>query len=51
MAVIDRGTIVACGTMAELRDQAQAEESGLEGIFLRLTGGESERELMKVLAG
>jgi ABC-2 type transport system ATP-binding protein len=51
MAVIQTGRIVAEGTMDELRDQAQSEASGLEDIFLRLTGGASERELMAVLAG
>ncbi|MGH7541843.1 MAG: ABC transporter ATP-binding protein [Gemmatimonadota bacterium] len=51
MAVIDHGRIVAQGTMAELREHAAAHESGLEEIFLRLTGGVTERELMRVLAG
>lgn len=51
MVVIDQGRIVARGTMAELRDQAAAQDSGLEEIFLRLTGGAAERELMRVLAG
>jgi len=51
LAVIAEGRIVAQGTMDELRGQAEAADSGLEDIFLRLTGGESQRELMKVLAG
>jgi ABC-2 type transport system ATP-binding protein len=51
MAVIQTGQIVAEGTMDELRAQAESEGSGLEEIFLRLTGGASERELLAVLAG
>jgi ABC-2 type transport system ATP-binding protein len=51
LAVISGGKIVAHGSMDELRNQAESANSGLEEIFLRLTGGESQRELMKVLAG
>jgi len=51
LAVIAGGRIVAQGTMDELRAQAETSESGLEEIFLRLTGGAEQRELMKVLAG
>ncbi|MFV1985730.1 MAG: ABC transporter ATP-binding protein [Gemmatimonadota bacterium] len=51
LAVINEGKIVAQGTMDELRGQAESQGSGLEEIFLKLTGGESPRELMKVLAG
>ncbi|MDX1579302.1 MAG: ABC transporter ATP-binding protein [Gemmatimonadota bacterium] len=51
LAVISEGSIVAQGTMDELRGKAESQGSGLEEIFLRLTGGESERELMRVLAG
>ena len=51
MALIQTGRIVAEGTMDELRAQAESEGSGLEEIFLKLTGGASERELMAVLSG
>ena len=51
LAVINDGRIVASGTMDELRDQSEADGNGLEDIFLRLTGGQSQRELMHVLAG
>ncbi len=51
LAVIAEGRIIALGTMDELRAQAESAESGLEQVFLRLTGGESQRELMRVLAG
>ena len=49
MAVIDQGRIVAQGTMDDLRNQAAASEGGLEAIFLKLTGGAVERELVAVL--
>lgn len=49
MAVIDTGRIVALGSVEDLRAQAKAESSGLEEIFLRLTGGAAERELLRVL--
>jgi ABC-2 type transport system ATP-binding protein len=51
MAVIDTGRIVALGSVEDLRAQAKAESSGLEEIFLRLTGGTAERELLRVLDG
>lgn len=51
MAVIHAGRIVALGSVDELRAQAKAESSGLEEIFLRLTGGAAERELLRVLDG
>ncbi len=51
LAVISQGNIVAYGTMDELRVEAESEGSGLEEIFLRLTGGESQIEVMRVLAG
>jgi len=51
LAVIDGGVVLAQGTMEDLRAQASSEDHGLEEIFLRLTGGESEAELMSVLSG
>ena len=51
MAVIDRGRIVAEGTMDDLRRTAAAREAGLETVFLKLTGGVSDRELAAVLGG
>ncbi len=51
LAVISEGKVVALGTMDELRGQAESRGSGLEEIFLKLTGGEEQRELMNVLAG
>jgi ABC-2 type transport system ATP-binding protein len=51
MAVIDTGRIVALGSVEDLREQAKTESSGLEEIFLRLTGGAAEQELLRVLDG
>jgi ABC-2 type transport system ATP-binding protein len=36
IGIIDKGRLVACGTMAELKALDRAEKS-LEGIFLELT--------------
>ena len=49
IAIIQRGVIRACGTMDELRASAEEGESGLEDIFLRLTGEGVARELIEVL--
>ena len=48
IAIVNGGKIVACGTMGELRSGAQ-HGSGLEEIFLRLTGQQSARNLVDVL--
>jgi ABC-2 type transport system ATP-binding protein len=47
IAIINGGSIVACGTMNELR--AGARGGDLEEIFLRLTGQQAARNLMDVL--
>ena len=49
VGIIDRGRVVATGTLAELRLQARAEAVSLEDIFLQLTGGSEERELAAYL--
>jgi len=51
VAIIQRGEIRAQGTLAELRAAAgsNGHESGLEEIFLRLTGERATRELVDVL--
>ncbi len=46
--IIDRGRIVAAGSMAELR--ARQGEGSLEDIFLKLTGGAEYAEIAQVLA-
>jgi len=48
IAIIQGGSIVASGTMDELRQQTQ-EGLSLEDLFLRLTGGEGAQELSAVL--
>ncbi len=48
IAIIQRGKIVARGTMDELRVQYNADGS-LEDLFLKLTGGVTMRELAAVL--
>jgi ABC-2 type transport system ATP-binding protein len=49
IGIIQRGEIRACGTMDELRASAESGVSGLEDIFLRLTGEGLARELVEVL--
>jgi len=49
IAIIQRGVIRASGTMSELRASAESGVTGLEEIFLRLTGEGLSRELVEVL--
>ncbi len=49
IAIIQEGKIRAQGTMADLRRNATGGASGLEEIFLRLTGENAARELVDVL--
>ena len=49
VGIIDRGQVVATGTLDELRQQAQRNAYSLEDIFLQLTGGSEERELAAFL--
>ncbi len=49
VGIIDRGRVIATGTLEELRQQAQREAYSLEDIFLQLTGGIEERELAAYL--
>jgi ABC-2 type transport system ATP-binding protein len=39
IGIIDQGRMLACGTLAEIRRHARAEEP-LEHLFLKLTGGD-----------
>jgi ABC-2 type transport system ATP-binding protein len=50
IAIIRGGTLVAYGTMDELRKQHDAGDSTLEALFLKLTGGITERELSDLFA-
>lgn len=47
IGIMQRGRLVACGTMAELRGAHEADH--LEDIFLRLTGETLERSVAEVL--
>jgi ABC-2 type transport system ATP-binding protein len=47
--IINRGRIVASGTIAELRGSGTGETGSLEDIFLELTGGAEYAEIAEVL--
>jgi ABC-2 type transport system ATP-binding protein len=49
IAIIQHGRIVACGTMAQLREQTASGDMSLEDLFLKLTGGVLDRELDVIL--
>jgi ABC-2 type transport system ATP-binding protein len=49
IAIMQGGEIRAAGTMQELRSSAEAGQTGLEQIFLRLTGDHAARALVDVL--
>ena len=49
IGIIQGGVIRACGTMADLRTSAESGGTGLEEIFLRLTGENAARALVDVL--
>lgn len=46
IAIINRGEIIALGSMNELQGQAQAGGAHLEEIFLKVTGGEAMTEVI-----
>ena len=48
VGIIDRGQVIATGTLEELRGRAEHAVS-LEDVFLQLTGGNEERELAAYL--
>ena len=49
IGIISGGKILACGTMAEVRQQTAGGDARLEELFLRLTGGIIEREMDVIL--
>ena len=51
IAILYEGKIRALGTMADLRQEAEAGTAGLEDIFLKLTKSEGARELVAALRG
>jgi ABC-2 type transport system ATP-binding protein len=48
IAIVQGGRVVAAGTMDELRSQTSSGDASLEELFLKLTGGLSERELSEL---
>jgi ABC-2 type transport system ATP-binding protein len=48
-AIVNRGRIVAVGTMAELRAHAASDTKSLEDIFLELTSGDEDLDLIQYL--
>ncbi len=48
IAIVHSGRIAAAGTMEELRAQTASGDASLEELFLKLTGGLSERELSEL---
>jgi ABC-2 type transport system ATP-binding protein len=49
LAVIDRGRVLASGSMDDLRRQAAADEAHLEEIFLKITRGATDWEISTAL--
>jgi len=49
IGIIAGGRILACGTMGEVREQTAGGDARLEELFLRLTGGITEREMDVIL--
>ena len=49
IGIIDKGQLVAVGTMDELRTLDKTGQTSLEDIFLSLTGGTEEAEIAEVL--
>jgi ABC-2 type transport system ATP-binding protein len=49
IGIINRGELIAIGTMSELRASDKSGEASLEDIFLSLTGGSEEAEIAEIL--
>jgi ABC-2 type transport system ATP-binding protein len=49
IAIIQKGSIIAQGTISELRVTAQTGFTKLEDIFLELTGGQEMKEVIEFL--
>jgi ABC-2 type transport system ATP-binding protein len=49
IGIINKGQLIAVGTMDELRALDKTGQTSLEDIFLRLTGGTEETEIAEVL--
>ena len=49
VGIINKGNLVAIGTIEELRHQARADNSSLEDIFLQITGGSEYEDVIGFL--
>jgi len=49
IGIINKGQLIAVGTMTELRTLDKTGQASLEDIFLSLTGGAEEAEIAEVL--
>ena len=49
IGIINKGELIAVGTMDQLRSLGKAGETSLEDIFLGLTGGAEEAEIAEIL--
>ncbi len=49
LAVIDRGSVVAAGSIDDLRREARSEAAGLEEIFLKITRGATDSEIARAI--
>ena len=49
VGIINKGELITCGTMKELKAQSKKEENNLEDIFLELTGGDECVDVLKYL--
>jgi ABC-2 type transport system ATP-binding protein len=50
VGIINKGKLVAVGTVADLRSASGEGGASLEDIFLELTGGPEEQEVIKYLS-
>jgi len=49
IGIINKGELIAVGTMDELRKLGTTGQTSLEDIFLGLTGGAEEAEMAEIL--
>lgn len=50
VGIINKGTLIAEGTINDLREKTHDEAGDLEKLFIELTGGEDTKELIKSLS-
>lgn len=49
VGIIDRGRLIACGTIDELKGLSQKDMTSLEDLFLQLTGDTAYAEVVRSL--